>query len=70
MKPGCTSTMQPETDAYFRIGRAFTAWTGRLLGSLRAIVESVRHEVACQLLANTRLPLNEIATVALRRAAK
>ena len=30
--------------------------------SFRAIVESVRHEVACQLLANTRLPLNEIAT--------
>lgn len=30
--------------------------------SFRAIVESVRHEVACQLLANTRLPLHEIAT--------
>jgi AraC-like DNA-binding protein len=30
--------------------------------SFREIVESVRHEVARQLLANTRLPLNEIAT--------
>jgi AraC-like DNA-binding protein len=30
--------------------------------SFREVVESVRHEVARQLLANTRLPLNEIAT--------